>query len=284
MSLRILSGYVPRFSFRRFYATSLKDYESLYEIMEVEPTATKTEIRESWLRLSMMYHPDLNKDSEDAKEKFMKIKEAYKVLNNEEERMRYNEKIGFHHHDPPPDYHHDWTYDGEMDKIKARIYRTRWDEKKIRDLMSSEKLREVDWNTKTPAERYKILMAEEERRLEALENQGDSHTPAAPILLSRFMVLWIFIAGLCVYAYRVSIVEESEIVKEIRRKQEIKMQPVTFSNGVVADGSTRNNQSTYSLFMGLKELKEERSARFAAEREAALDTQQSASQTAAVAS
>jgi hypothetical protein len=86
-------------------ATELKDFESHYDTLEISPECTKTEIRESWLRLSMLYHPDLNTGDEKATEKFVKIKEAYKLLINDEERKTYNDQIGFYHSDPPPDYH-----------------------------------------------------------------------------------------------------------------------------------------------------------------------------------
>ena len=46
---------------RRLYSTRLKEYDTLYDLLETSPEATKTEIRENWLRLSMQYHPDLNK-------------------------------------------------------------------------------------------------------------------------------------------------------------------------------------------------------------------------------
>ena len=104
----------------RAMATNLKDYESHYDIMGVTPESTKvcsesenifliekfqTEIREAWLRLSMLYHPDLNKENEEATNKFMEIKESYKILINDEKRKAYNDKIGFHHPDPPPEFH-----------------------------------------------------------------------------------------------------------------------------------------------------------------------------------
>ena len=70
----------------------------------------QTEIREAWLKLSMLYHPDLNKDNESAREKFMEIKEAYTTLINDEKRQAYNNKIGFYHSDPPPDFKREWTF------------------------------------------------------------------------------------------------------------------------------------------------------------------------------
>ena len=56
-------------------------------------------------------------------------------------------------------------------------YVSRWDEAKIKDLMSSEALREVNWKDKTPSDRYKILMEEERRRQEELDIAADTETP-----------------------------------------------------------------------------------------------------------
>ena len=48
--------------------------------------------------------------NEDANEKFMEIKEAYTTLINDEKRTAYNNKIGFYHSDPPPDFKREWTF------------------------------------------------------------------------------------------------------------------------------------------------------------------------------
>lgn len=47
-------------------------------LLSLFPPAYIFNTREAWLRLSMMYHPDLNKDDDKATEKFMEVKEAYK--------------------------------------------------------------------------------------------------------------------------------------------------------------------------------------------------------------
>ena len=69
----------------------------------------------------MLYHPDLNKHDEAAKEKFMEIKEAYTTLINDEKRQAYNKKIGFCHSDPPPDFKREWTFQvrGQFNDRKA---------------------------------------------------------------------------------------------------------------------------------------------------------------------
>jgi len=267
MSIRlVMFNRIPRFFPRRQYATSLKDYESLYDLMEVEPSCTKTEIRESWLRLSMMYHPDLNKDSEEAKEKFMKIKDAYKILNNEEARMKYNDQIGFHHHDPPPDFHHKWSYEGEKNKMSAKQY-YRWDEAKIKDLMSSEALREVNWKDKTPSDRYKILMEEERRRQEELDIAADTETPEVGVLMQRLTLIFVLVGILAGFAYRVIVIEESEEV--IAQRKEAERRPTDIEiNGTLILAQARHKSDVHiSLLQSINNLIQRRKEKQTQEKE-----------------
>jgi len=64
-----------------------KDY---YRILEVPRTATQEEIKKSYRKLAMKYHPDRNKGDKTAESKFKEINEAYAVLSNEEKRKQYD--------------------------------------------------------------------------------------------------------------------------------------------------------------------------------------------------
>ena len=62
-----------------------------YEILGVSPRATSEEIKKSFRNLAMKYHPDKNRNSEESKQKFMKIVEAYEVLSDEQARRSYDD-------------------------------------------------------------------------------------------------------------------------------------------------------------------------------------------------
>lgn len=64
-----------------------RDY---YEILGVAKGASQDEIKKSYRRLAMKYHPDRNTDDAEAEEKFKEAKEAYEVLKDEEKRSAYD--------------------------------------------------------------------------------------------------------------------------------------------------------------------------------------------------
>ena len=53
-----------------------RDY---YEILGVNRQASKDEIKKSYRRLAMKYHPDRNKNDSQAESKFKEAKEAYEL-------------------------------------------------------------------------------------------------------------------------------------------------------------------------------------------------------------
>ena len=64
-----------------------KDY---YETLNVKKNANESEIKNSYRKLALKYHPDKNTSS-GAEEKFKEISEAYAVLSNKEKRKLYDE-------------------------------------------------------------------------------------------------------------------------------------------------------------------------------------------------
>ena len=60
-----------------------------YEILEVSQTDQISKIKKSFKKLSLKYHPDKNIGDKSAKEKFMQINKAYKILTNEKAKENF---------------------------------------------------------------------------------------------------------------------------------------------------------------------------------------------------
>ena len=66
---------------------SKRDY---YEILEVSRTANDQEIKSSYRKLALKYHPDRNPGDKTAEEKFKEAAEAYAILSDTDKRARYD--------------------------------------------------------------------------------------------------------------------------------------------------------------------------------------------------
>jgi molecular chaperone DnaJ len=66
---------------------SKRDY---YEILEITRSATDVEIKSSYRKLAMKYHPDRNPGNQVAEEKFKEAAEAYAILADTEKRSLYD--------------------------------------------------------------------------------------------------------------------------------------------------------------------------------------------------
>ena len=67
---------------------SKRDY---YEVLDVDKDADDKDIKKSYRRVAMKYHPDRNPDDPDAEEKFKEATEAYDVLMDSEKRQAYDQ-------------------------------------------------------------------------------------------------------------------------------------------------------------------------------------------------
>jgi len=65
-----------------------RDY---YEVLGVSKGASESEVKKSYRKLALKYHPDKNPDDESASEKFKEAAEAYEVLSNPEKKQRYDQ-------------------------------------------------------------------------------------------------------------------------------------------------------------------------------------------------
>jgi molecular chaperone DnaJ len=64
-----------------------RDY---YEVLGVERAASVEEIKKSYRKLALQYHPDRNPDNKEAEEKFKEATEASEVLSDGDKRARYD--------------------------------------------------------------------------------------------------------------------------------------------------------------------------------------------------
>ncbi|MDR0233362.1 MAG: molecular chaperone DnaJ [Zoogloeaceae bacterium] len=67
---------------------SKKDF---YEVLGVNRDASEEEIKKSYRKLAMKYHPDRNPDNPSAEEKFKEVKEAYEILSDAQKRTAYDQ-------------------------------------------------------------------------------------------------------------------------------------------------------------------------------------------------
>src|SRR5580692_3733987 len=67
---------------------SKRDY---YEILGVERTADEEEIKKSYRKLALKFHPDRNPNDKAAEEKFKELGEAYEALSDPQSRAAYDQ-------------------------------------------------------------------------------------------------------------------------------------------------------------------------------------------------
>jgi len=65
-----------------------RDY---YEILGVTRNASADDLKKAFRHLARKYHPDLNKGSKEAEEKFKEINEAYQVLSDPQKKAQYDQ-------------------------------------------------------------------------------------------------------------------------------------------------------------------------------------------------
>ena len=62
-----------------------------YKVLDLERTATNDEVKKSFRKLAVKWHPDKNPDNkEESTEKFKELSEAYECLGDEAKRKEYD--------------------------------------------------------------------------------------------------------------------------------------------------------------------------------------------------
>lgn len=114
----------------------IQEVSTYYDILGIKKTATQAEIKQSFRKLALRYHPDKNRNSEESKKKFLQIVEAYEVLSDEMSRKTYDNSSYYmsygslHKREwtPPADFEYIYSY--EQIKQKYRRHNSRggmWD-------------------------------------------------------------------------------------------------------------------------------------------------------------
>ena len=66
----------------------MRDY---YEILNVDKSSSKNEIKKAYRKIAMKYHPDKNPNNKEAEEKFKEAAEAYSVLSDDNKKSQYDQ-------------------------------------------------------------------------------------------------------------------------------------------------------------------------------------------------
>ena len=64
---------------------------SLYDVLEVDASASADDIKKSYRRLARQYHPDANPGDADAEARFKEVAAAYEVLGDADKRAQYDQ-------------------------------------------------------------------------------------------------------------------------------------------------------------------------------------------------
>jgi DnaJ-class molecular chaperone len=74
-----------------FFNNSSKKDTKLYDVLDISPTANEQDIKKSYRKLALKYHPDRNPDNKlESENKFKEIAAAYDILSDKEKRSNYD--------------------------------------------------------------------------------------------------------------------------------------------------------------------------------------------------
>ena len=69
----------------------MADKRDYYEVLGVDKSASKDDIKKAYRKLAVKYHPDRNPGDKEAEEKFKEATEAYEVLSDDQKRPIYDQ-------------------------------------------------------------------------------------------------------------------------------------------------------------------------------------------------
>ncbi len=92
-------------------------FQDYYKVLGIERSATLADVKKSYRKLALKYHPDKNQTNPKAQEEFIKIQEAYEVLKDTVKRKKYDELYDLKKSEPKTkqSYSYDNLYDSYSD-------------------------------------------------------------------------------------------------------------------------------------------------------------------------
>jgi molecular chaperone DnaJ len=69
----------------------MSNKEDYYKLLNLHKDASPSDIKKSYRKLAMKYHPDRNPDDKTSEEKFKEISEAYEVLSDPKKKQSYDQ-------------------------------------------------------------------------------------------------------------------------------------------------------------------------------------------------
>lgn len=94
------------------FLNSKRQKTTLYDVLNLKKECSSKEIKDSFIKLSKLYHPDKTKNSKSGHQNFLKINEAYSILSRPDSRRNYDLKL--ENPEPIERKNHYQTYDTSM--------------------------------------------------------------------------------------------------------------------------------------------------------------------------
>lgn len=96
----------------------MSDPKGLYAVLEASPGCSEEELKRSYKKLAFRWHPDKNPDDPEATAKFQAISNAWQVLQDPQQRRKYDE-TGLVGDEVNPDFGHSVDLEEMMEMFAA---------------------------------------------------------------------------------------------------------------------------------------------------------------------
>ncbi|MCM4155152.1 J domain-containing protein [Gramella sp. AN32] len=83
------------------------EFIDYYKLLELDQSASQSDIKKAYRKLARKYHPDLNPNDKKAEVKFQQINEAHEVLSDAEKRKKYDQ------------YGKDWKHADQFEQARS---------------------------------------------------------------------------------------------------------------------------------------------------------------------